>query len=156
MAADYRHDNIGFNYRLSNVNAAVGLGQIERLSTFLERKQNIALYYDQFFDSVAWFGVTKMPSPDWGLGNNWLYSVTMPTERIAHEFVDYMRQNQIETRIFWRSLSSLQPFSNFRSVLHGVSVNISGRVVSLPSSTSIANDQLFRVLDCMFKFCQSK
>ncbi len=144
---DYLHDQIGFNYRMTNINAAVGLAQLDRLSEILVRKQEIADAYDAALGAHA--DLAEPPRPSWARGNNWLYSVLCNSQEAASSLVDHMRVRHIEARTFWRSLSTQPPYAVAPTRLSGVAAGISGRVVSLPSSGGLTDADQHRVLDAL-------
>ena len=152
VSSDYRHDKIGFNYRMSNLNAAVGVAQVERLQEILGCKAKIALRYDSVLSKFANGPIKKMPQPRWGVGNNWLYSVLADSEAVADSLIAHLEQENIEARKFWRNLTSLTPFRKYESEEPRVAESLSGRVVSLPSSSGISTSELDRVVDCLDTF----
>ena len=61
---------IGYNYRMTNIQAAIGLGQIENLKKIIQKKREISDLYDKSFDNV--YGISKIPENKWGLSSKWL------------------------------------------------------------------------------------
>ncbi len=144
---DYIHDEVGFNYRMTNLNAAVGLAQLDRLDEILKRKREIADVYDSAISVRA--DLTAQPKRSWARGNNWLYSVLCRDEEAASSLSNHLRERDIEARIFWRSLSEQPPYAAAPTHLSGVSAAISGRVVSLPSSSGLSAADQSRVLEAL-------
>ena len=146
-ARDYQHDEIGFNYRMTNVNAAIGLAQLERLDEMLVAKRRIAAAYDA---ALAGRGdLLPMPRADWAESGCWLYSVLTGSRGDAGALVEAMAAHGIEARTFWSSLSSQTPYDAAERKLAGVSEGLSGRVVSLPSSSNLSDAALARVLGAL-------
>lgn len=144
---DYVHDHVGYNYRMTNINAAVGLAQIERLDEMVAAKRAIAARYDA---AVAGRNdITAMPRPSHSQSTCWLYSVRVSSEAAAHDLVDKMEQGGIEARIFWRSLSVQAPWVSAPRTLAGRSAALSGTVVSLPCSSSLTEAEQARVLSVL-------
>lgn len=142
---DYVHDAIGYNYRMTNINAAVGLAQLERLDEMVAAKRAIAARYDAAFAGNN--GLTPMPRPTHSDSSCWLYSVRLGDESQARGLVAALSAANIESRIFWRSLSAQQPWRDAPRRLSGVSAALSGTVVSLPCSSSLTEAEQARVID---------
>jgi perosamine synthetase len=143
----YTHDAIGFNYRMTNVNAAIGLGQLERLDDMVARKREIAASYDTKLRGRT--DLTSMPRAGWADHNCWLYSVLCADDSAASSLISHMKSRGIETRGFWRSLSAQEPYVDAPTLLKKVSRSITGRVVSLPCSSSLTEDDQSQVLDAL-------
>jgi len=141
---EYVHDIAGYNYRMTNLNAAVGLAQLERLEEMVASKRAIAERYD-----LALAGrndVEPMPRPGHSDSSCWLYSVRLADEPSAQSLVDAMDENGIEARVFWRSLSAQAPWDDAPRTLSGVSAGLTGTVVSLPCSSSLTPADQTRVI----------
>src|SRR5207253_1935656 len=78
---EYLHDEIGYNYRLTNVAAALGVAQLERLPAFIERKAAIAATYDAALRPIP--GITVPPRPAWAVPTLWLYSILIDEDVIG-------------------------------------------------------------------------
>jgi dTDP-4-amino-4,6-dideoxygalactose transaminase len=140
----YRYDDIGFNYRLTNVNAAIGLAQMERLDAMIARKRQIAAAYDA---ALAGRGdLRPMPRPAWADSACWLYSVLCATTADAEALVAALNAERIEARLFWEALSPQAPYAEAPRRLTGVARGLSGRIVSLPCSTGLGETQQQRVI----------
>lgn len=150
---DYVHDMIGFNYRMTNVNAALGLAQIERLDEMVTARRAIGARYDDAFAGLA--NVTPMPRPEYCDSVCWLYSVQLPDEKTARALVASCDEAGIEARLFWRSLSAQAPWQDAPRRLRGVSTALSGTVVSLPSSSSLSEQEQGRVIDTVMAWHDS-
>lgn len=144
---EYRYDEIGFNYRMTNLNAAVLLAQIERLEEMVAAKRRIAAAYDAAFGTSA--GFVPMPRAPWADSGCWLYSVRVANEESAKSLVAHLGERDIEARVFWRALSDQAPYSDCPRKLTGVAAGLSGTVVSLPCSTHLTGDEQGRVIDAV-------
>lgn len=143
----YTHDEIGFNYRLTNLNAAVGLAQLERLNEMIRSKRQIARNYD--FAIAKRSDLMPMPRPEWTDSACWLYSVLTATPEDGLSLIKSMAEKNIEAREFWSSLSMQSPYSKMPSRLTGVSKSLTGRVISLPSSSHLKEDEQARVIEVL-------
>lgn len=144
---EYVHDHVGFNYRMTNINAAVGLAQIERLEEMVAAKRAIAARYDALLAQRN--DIVAMPRPAHSNSSCWLYSVLLPGEAAAQSLVSAMEEQAIEARVFWRSLSAQQPWAGAPRTLSGVSSRLSGCVVSLPCSSSLSEADQDRVIEVL-------
>src|SRR5680860_1902121 len=75
VGRDYEHDEVGFNYRMTNLQAAVGLAQLERLHALLERKRSIRRRYQEAFCHFDW--IHPFPQPNWCTATNWLSGIAL-------------------------------------------------------------------------------
>lgn len=140
----YEHDAVAWNYRMTNLNAAVGVAQLERLDEMVASKRAIAARYDAAFERRN--DLRPMPRTLWGEHNCWLYSVLCPSEPAADGLVAHLAASGVEARAFWRSLSAQAPWAGAPRLLTGVSAGLSGRVVSLPCSSHLAEADQARVI----------
>jgi dTDP-4-amino-4,6-dideoxygalactose transaminase len=145
--ADYVHDAAGFNYRMTNLNAAVGLAQLERLDAMVAAKRRIAARYEQAVTGRDDVGF--MPRCAWAESSAWLSSVLVARDEDAAALVEHLAAQRIEARVFWRALSHQAPYRAAPRVLAGVAAGLSGRVVSLPCSSSLTEADQARVLDAL-------
>lgn len=142
--ADYEHEAVGWNYRMTNVNAAIGIAQLERLDEMVAAKQYIAARYDTALRQRP--DIRPMPRPPWAKHSCWLYNARIADENSARELVDRLGAQQIEARRFWRSLSAQVPYAAAPRLLTSVSADLSGRVVTLPCSSHLSPVEQDRVL----------
>ena len=146
--SDYVHDTIGFNYRLSNIAAAVGLAQLERLDAMLARKREIANRYDDEFEGEP--RVETVPDAPGTRGSAWLCTVLLPSRSDRDRVRVALAAEGIETRPVWPPLHLQQPYLG-SPVLGGgaVAVELAGRGLSLPSSAGLSDTDLTEVADAL-------
>jgi dTDP-4-amino-4,6-dideoxygalactose transaminase len=130
--------------RMTNLNAAVGLAQLERLDEMVAAKRAIAARYDAALASRD--DIVPMPRCQWAQSSCWLYSVKVASEQAASQLVRKLEEDAIEARIFWRSLSAQAPWRDTERHLTGVSASLSGTVISLPCSSHLSEAQQMRVI----------
>ena len=138
----YYHDEIGFNYRLVNVLAAIGVAQMEQLDEFIKRKKNI----DQFYRSnLADIGDIQFQEVDEKVDPNcWLF--TFYTEK-QEQVLQALKSNNIIARPFWTPMNQLPMFDkNLYVCNHDHSKNIHQYCLSIPSSVNLTDDQLKKVV----------
>jgi dTDP-4-amino-4,6-dideoxygalactose transaminase len=150
----YVHDTVGYNYRLTNIAAAVGLAQLERLPRILELKQAIAGRYR------AWLGSTSLrpaPAVDWAHSSHWLYSVLLPPEVIQPaELITGMAATGIEARRVWPPVHQQRPYVNAARLGGGIATEIYECGISLPSSASLTRQQQKEVTGSVKRLLASK
>lgn len=148
IGARYEHDAIGFNYRMTNLNAAVGVAQLERLDDMVEAKRRIAARYDAALRGRT--DLVAMPRANWAESSCWLYNLRTASTRDADALVDHLKGKKIEARAFWLSLSAQSPYAGAPRLLNGVAAgSLSGRCVSLPCSSNLAETEQQRVIEAL-------
>jgi perosamine synthetase len=125
------HDEIGFNYRLPNLNAALGCAQMERLAEMIRIKQEIADQYRAFFDSL---GVPMIVPLANSQSNNWLNAIVLKDKKERNDFLEYTNENGVMTRPIWRLMSDLKMFKDFQNDGLKNSRWLESCVVNIPSS----------------------
>lgn len=147
---DYIHDEIGYNYRLTNLAAALGVAQLEKLHTFVARKRAIARRYDEAFAAMP--GVTLPPRPLWAEPTFWLYSVLVDAAVIGIErqsIQERLLEEGIETRSLWVPAHRM-PFYREVPCLGGdVGEMLWARGISLPCSVSLTDAQQAKVIEAL-------
>lgn len=128
---EFYHDEAGFNYRLPNLNAALGCAQMETLPKFLEQKRTLALEYRSFFkDSDFKF----IEEPEYAESNYWLNAVLCPDVPSRETFLKETNAGGVMTRPIWKLMHRLPMFENAKRGDLTVSELIESRLVNIPSS----------------------
>lgn len=154
MGREYEHDAIGHNGRMTNLNAAVGCAQLERLDEMVTAKRAIAARYDAAIAGRR--DIAPMPRPAWTQGSCWLYSVRLRKKAAAQSLIDHLAARRIQARSFWRSLLQQSPYRDAASALSGVSESLSGTVVSLPCSSHLGTVEQDRVIEALAAWQQAE
>ena len=128
---EYVHDDIGFNYRLPNINAALGCSQMETLSWILERKREIARAYKVFFDAA---GIQFISEPGKCRSNYWLNAILFKDLQERNEFLQYSNNNGVMTRSLWCLIPKLSMYNHCQ--IDGLETGrwLAERLVNIPSS----------------------
>jgi perosamine synthetase len=145
-ATEYVHHEVGFNYRLTNVQAAIGLAQLERLPDHVERKRAIAARYAAAFEAVpALARPTEMP---WARSTFWLYTVRVGARarRSSREVIAALAREGIEARPLWAPLHEQRPYRGARAYRLENARRIYDEAVSLPSSVDLSPEDQDRVI----------
>ncbi|MEX0326038.1 MAG: aminotransferase class V-fold PLP-dependent enzyme [Puniceicoccaceae bacterium] len=147
QAVGYRHDTMGYNYRLSNICAAIGLGQLETVDDRLARKKAIFQQYKEKLSGVT--GIGFMPQPEYGTCNYWLSCISVSGTENVESIVVAMRKEGIEASPMWRPMNQQGVNQGLRSFGGQSSQAIHESFLSLPSGSSMTGDQIQRVVDCV-------
>jgi dTDP-4-amino-4,6-dideoxygalactose transaminase len=147
---EYLHDEVGYNYRLTNVAAALGVAQLEQLPRFLERKATIAAAYDHALRDVP--GMTLPPRPSWATSSRWLYSVLIDPAAFGadrHRVREALLERGIETRPLWAPAHVMAPYRGLRRLGGAVAEEIHARGLSLPSSVGLTDEDQSFVIESL-------
>lgn len=144
-AVGYSHDTLGYNYKLSNICAAIGLGQLETLSGRLERKKATFRHYQERLRKAGEFAF--IPEPAYGKNNYWLTCIGVDTGAHAGEIVHSLREKGIEAAPMWKPMH-LQKLNRDLRVFGGaVSEAIHRNYLSLPSGSNLTREQVEKICD---------
>jgi perosamine synthetase len=146
-ALEFVHNAIGFNYRLSNVSAAIGLAQLERLDSYLERKAQIAQRYDAALSAVP--GITTPTVAPWCSSNRWLYTIRVNAARFgksSRELLAAMRAQNIETRPLWQPMHRSPAHAGAFCGPCDVADLLNAECLSLPCSVGLSAADQDRVI----------
>ena len=128
---EFVHDEIGYNYRMPNLNAALGCAQMERLDEFLAIKAQLANQWDAFFDQND---VRFVRAIDGNKANHWLNALVLDSKEDRDKFLKFTNDNGVMTRPIWTLMSKLSMFKDCQSDGLENSLWLEDRVVNIPSS----------------------
>jgi perosamine synthetase len=128
---EYRHDETGYNYRLTNIQAALGCAQMEMLPGFVESKRALAESYRKFFASNS---VTFITEPDGARSNYWLNAILLSDRQERDAFLEYTNDRGIQTRPAWDLMTTLPMYSGCQATSLPNATFIADRLVNIPSS----------------------
>lgn len=142
-ARHYQHSELGFNYRMSNVLAGIGRGQLKVLDQRVAKKKYIFDFYQKELGELA--GVSFMPINDWNEPNYWLSVMTLSGNVRPLDIMEALEKENIESRPVWKPMH-LQPFfEEYDYIGSDVSERLFENGICLPSDTKITDDELARV-----------
>ncbi len=144
---EYIHDEVGYNYRMTNVLAAIGVAQLEQLSGFVARKRRIAARYASALDGVP--GLTAMREAEWASSTFWMYTVLIDEKRFgmdARALLKRLAEQGITTRPLWQPMHLSRAHKGSRDAGCGVSARLYREALSLPSSVGLTDEQQARVV----------
>jgi len=132
---EYVHDEVGYNYRMPNLNAALLVAQLEKLDFFKESKKGLALKYDEFFKSYD--DIDFVLSPKNSDSNYWLQCVILKDLSKRDKFLEVTNKNGVMTRPIWKLMNELEMFKESQCSDLTNSKYLEERVVNIPSSVIV-------------------
>ncbi|WP_330932734.1 DegT/DnrJ/EryC1/StrS family aminotransferase [Erysipelothrix rhusiopathiae] len=148
QARHYQHNEVGYNYRLSNVLAGIGRGQMRVLDQRVARKKEIFKKYKESLGHLD--GITFMPENEWSENNYWLSSMIVKNSHItALDVIVALENENIESRPVWKPMHLQPVFSEYDFISvdnHDVSKDLFEHGVCLPSDTKMTDEELERVI----------
>jgi len=142
---EYIHNEVGFNYRLTNVQAAIGCAQMELLPTFIERKRHIASSYSKLLENVG--GLTTMPRADWADPVYWLYTIL--TDASSRDCMRKLAKKSIQARPLWQPLHLSPVYESIQVEGGNVAEDLNKRALSLPSSVSLTDVEIEEIVSAI-------
>lgn len=139
----YWHEIIGFNYRMTNLQAAVGVAQLKKLDGFVDKKRQLAKWYEHEFKDLSDEGFIKMhPEMSWAKCVYWMYSLLINDKcKIKKEkLMEKLNEKGIDTRPFFHSVHTMPPYANNQQF--PISEQLSTKGINLPSSTTLSKEDV--------------
>ena len=144
------HNEVGYNYKLSNLNAALGLAQLEKLQYFLKKKREVRSIYKREFENVK--NVKLLDTPNYSKNNFWLNLVKIKTKKNISNAIEMFRKNNIDVRPIWTPNHLQIPFKNFEKFqLFNCKTSIKN-VLCLPSSASLSKNDIQKISNLLKMF----
>lgn len=128
---EFVHDEPGFNYRMPNLNAALGCAQMEVLEHYLQQKRQLAARYQEFFKASEFTFVTE---PDYAQSNYWLNAIICPDKQSREQVITQTNASGVMTRPVWQLMNRLPMFKDCITADLSTSEWLEARLVNLPSS----------------------
>lgn len=132
---EFRHDHIGYNYRMPNINAALGCAQLEYIDKLIAGKREVAAAYAEFFKNVD--GIDFFVEPENCFSNYWLNAVITESKEKQLEFLQYTNDNGVMTRPIWELMNRLPMFEHCEHDGLANTIWFADRVVNIPSSARV-------------------
>lgn len=146
----YIHNNVGYNYRMDNLNAAVGLAQLEQLNKFVEIKRKNYLLYEKSIEQIK--GLSLIREPQYGFSTFWLYSLLIDKKiyGIGKEgLFKKLIKNNIQARPLWRLNHLQHPYRNCLSYKIKKAHYFYDRILNLPSSVGLKKEEVTKITDIL-------
>ena len=132
---EFRHDHIGYNYRMPNINAALGCAQLENIDKYVESKRQTAAAYKEFFKNVP--DVEFFSEPADCYSNYWLNAIILKNRDMQQEFLQFSNDNGVMTRPIWELMNRLPMFEKCENDGLENTIYFADRVVNIPSSVKL-------------------
>jgi dTDP-4-amino-4,6-dideoxygalactose transaminase len=147
VGSDYDHDMVGFNYRMTNLQAAVGCAQMENLDLFLNAKRRIAVAYRDAFADLDM--VEPFPDPHYVRNGHWFTGVVLRRDCAGHlpDLRSRLREAGIDARPFWKPAHLQAPYAAAPATEMPVSNDIWPRILTLPCSTGLSLSDQAKVIE---------
>lgn len=142
-ARHYEHSEIGFNYRMSNVLAGIGRGQLKILDKRVAKKKYILEYYKNELGDLD--GIKFMPENEWDRSNFWLTCMTLSGEIRPIDVIEALEEDNIESRHIWKPMHMQPVFKKYDYIGGDVSEKLFENGVCLPSDTKLTDQELNRI-----------
>jgi len=150
----YQHETIGFNYRLSNLLAGLGLAQLARLDDFVECQRRVKQWYREELGELS--GVSFMPDSPLGTASNWLTIVNFAEGLVSD--IELLRQhfdtNRVEARAVWKPLHLQPAFAEYEAVGGEVAESLYATGISLPSGTELSRSDVAYISDVLKQYLE--
>jgi len=128
---EYFHDELGYNFRMPNINAALACAQLEQLDSFLSEKRDLAQIHADFFKTNGIYFRSELPETK---ANYWLMCVELEHKKERDAFLKYTNSNQVMTRPIWQLMFRLPMFKNYQKDSQKNAIFLEERIVNIPSS----------------------
>lgn len=146
------HNEYGYNYRMTNLQAALGLAQLENLDEFIEIKHRNYVQYCKNLEACDYAGILPFRSDD--TSNYWFYSFALnkPDESKRDHLIHYMNERNIQVRPIWKLNHLQKPFGKYRAMDCSNALRFYNRVVNIPCSTNLTLEQQEYVCRALMDF----
>ena len=144
---EYEHDDVGFNYRMTNMSAAIGCAQLERVESFLKLKRDIAEFYK---NQLAGYDFKYQKQQHHETSSYWMFSMQVETEEIRDLLREHLKIKGIETRRAFRQATKMKPY--FSEVRYQNSEIIANTALNLPSFPDLKTEELTYICDSIKEF----
>lgn len=157
VTAEYDHNMVGFNYRMTNIQAAVGCAQLERAEEFVQKKRDIRQFYNQYFCNMK--NCMLFPEPADVNSACWFSGIVLKQGGLeeVRSFCSKLREKGIEARSFWKPIHLQKPYEN---VVKAESLELASglwsRILTLPCSTNITMEELEYVASTLRELLNSE
>lgn len=152
-APHYQHSKVGYNYRMSNICAGIGRGQMEVLEAHVKLRQQMHQFYADYFSNSKEVIVLKEPSSDY-ISNHWLSAILLDSFEKREALRLALESENIESRPLWKPMHLQPVFEKYPFFGKGVSEDFFNRGLCLPSGSNLSiteRERIKKVLDTFFK-----
>lgn len=153
-APHYQHSEIGYNYRLSNISAGIGRGQMEVLAKRVDQRRGMNAFYHQIFSGNTAVDIFSEANSDF-FSNHWLSAITINPESTSRSKEDLMAafaEENIETRPLWKPMHLQPVFENCAYYGENVAEDLFARGLCLPSGSNLSGEDKERIMEVINNF----
>ena len=153
---EFVHGDIGYNYRLTNIQAAMGCAQLERLDIHVATKQRIAARYTAALGQLP--GIVPMREAPWAGSAHWLYTILVKREAYGMDsraLLAALAQIKMQTRPLWQPIHLSKPHASPRTADCSIAEQLNREALSLPCSVGLTEADQTRVIDALVNFARS-
>ncbi|MFK8029515.1 MAG: aminotransferase class I/II-fold pyridoxal phosphate-dependent enzyme [Gammaproteobacteria bacterium] len=143
----YWHDYAGFNFRMTNMQAAIGVAQMGRIDELLSRKKRIFQTYDHLLSKHP--GVSLLPKNDWSENSYWLYTIMINgyAAEVRDQLITHLGFRGIDARPGFYPMHQMEPYRDFAHGNYPVADDLSAKSISLPSSFGLSNEEVPHIVE---------
>ncbi|MEK4885946.1 LegC family aminotransferase [Bacillus sp. FSL W8-0223] len=135
----YEHDELGYNYRMPNINAALGCAQLEQLEDFIEKKRQLVSKYEQLIEDYE--GIKLFKEPEFARSNYWLQTLIFDEKMYdINQVLETLNNHNVMSRPVWKPLHLLNSFQNCPKADLSVTEQLQHQIVNVPSSPYLGED----------------
>ena len=149
-AVEYHHSSIGYNYRMSNIVAGIGRGQMKALDNHVALRRDRFKFYEDFFANIDL--VTTLKEPEGYFSNRWLSTILLKSQQMREDLRLAFEAENIETRPLWKPMHMQPIFKDAPSYLNGISEGLFNRGLCLPSGSNLTDSELARISEVLTIF----
>ncbi len=149
---NYIHNEIGYNYRLTNIQAAVGLAQLEKINLFIKKKKYIYNFYKKHFKNITDFALAKRPN--YANNNGWMVSLVLKkiNNIKKNSTIKKLFNKKIQTRSMWLPIHMQKQFKGYQKYKIDKANKLFYSSINIPCSTNITNGELTKVVKVLKNF----
>jgi len=143
----YIHNDIGYNYRLTNIQAAVGLAQLEKINLFLKKKKKIYEFYKKKIKLIKGLSIPERPS--YAKNNNWMMSIIIDKKEYGmnkDKLINLLKKKYIQSRSMWLPIHLQKEYRNFERYKISNAIKLFKNSINIPCSTNLTSEQALQVI----------
>ena len=150
---DYNHSQLGFNYRISNISAGIGRGQMHVLKDRIKaRRQNFDFYYRNLKQIKK---IEFLKEPEGYFSNRWLTCILVDNSNMKIELIKKLNDEDIDARPSWKPMHQQPLFNNYPKYLNGVADDLFDRGICLPSGSNLTTKELNKVINIIKSYFEN-
>ena len=150
---DYNHSQLGFNYRISNISAGIGRGQMHVLKDRIKaRRQNFDFYYRNLKQIKK---IEFLKEPEGYFSNRWLTCILVDNSNMKIELIKKLNDEDIDARPSWKPMHQQPLYNNYPKYLNGVADDLFDRGICLPSGSNLTTKELNKVINIIKSYFEN-